>query len=344
MYSRGQPVTSNLFGAAIFGCDGARLSPDERAFFADANPFGFILFDRNLESADQIRALTSELREAVGWSAPVFIDQEGGRVQRLRAPLATDWLPPLDHVDLLGPNAEDGMRLRYRIIAHELMALGIDANCAPMLDIARPETHSFLRNRCYGSNLDQVVKIGRAVVEGHEQGGVFPVIKHIPGHGLAQMDSHLDLPRIDVSAETLDNIDFAAFRPFADVAMGMTAHLVYSAFGETGPATTSASMIRRIRDDLGFTGLLMTDDIGMQALSGTVPERGAASMEAGCDVILHCNGDLAERIALMDRIGTMPKASQARAEAALARRTQPQDVDIAALKAKLAELEQGRGA
>ena len=337
-------MTSNLFGAAIFGCDGARLSPDERAFFADANPFGFILFGRNLESPDQIRALTSELREAVGWTAPVFIDQEGGRVQRLRAPLATDWLPPLDHVDLLGPNAEDGMRLRYRIIAHELMALGIDANCAPMLDIARPETHSFLRNRCYGSNLDQVVKIGRAVVEGHEQGGVFPVIKHIPGHGLAQMDSHLDLPRIDVSAETLDNIDFAAFRPFADVAMGMTAHLVYSAFGETGPATTSASMIRRIRDDLGFTGLLMTDDIGMQALSGTVPERGAASMEAGCDVILHCNGDLAERIALMDGIGTMPKASQARAEAALARRTRPQDVDIAALKAKLAELEQGRGA
>ena len=236
------------------------------------------------------------------------------------------------------------MRLRYRIIAHELMGLGIDANCAPMLDVARPETHPFLRNRCYGSNLDQVVKIGRAVVEGHEQGGVFPVIKHIPGHGLAQMDSHLDLPRIDLPAETLDSIDFAAFRPFADVAMGMTAHLVYSAFGETGPATTSASMIRRIRDDLGFSGLLMTDDIGMQALSGTVPERGAASMRAGCDVILHCNGDLAERIALMDRIGTMPEASQRRAKAVLTRRTVPQDVDIDALKAKLAGLEQGRGA
>ena len=332
------------FGAAIFGCDGARLSPDERAFFAEANPFGFILFDRNLETADQICALTTELRAAVGWNAPIFIDQEGGRVQRLRAPLAIDWLPPLDHVEALGPNSVEGMRLRYRIIAHELMSLGIDANCAPMLDVARPETHPFLRNRCYGSNLDQVVKIGRAVVDGHEKGGVFPVIKHIPGHGLAQMDSHLNLPRIDVSAETLDAIDFAAFRPFADVAMGMTAHLVYSAFGETGPATTSPSMIRRIRDDLGFAGLLMTDDIGMQALSGTVPERGAASMAAGCDVILQCNGDLAERIALMDRIGTMPDASQQRAEAALARRTTPDDVDIAALTAKLAELEQGRGA
>ncbi|WP_299789717.1 glycoside hydrolase family 3 N-terminal domain-containing protein [uncultured Marivita sp.] len=337
-------MSQKPFGAAIFGCDGARLSADERAFFVEANPFGFILFDRNLETPDQIRALTLDLRDTVGWNAPVFIDQEGGRVQRLRAPLATDWLPPLDHVQLLGPNAEEGMRLRYRIIAHELMALGIDANCAPMLDVARPETHAFLRNRCYGTDFDQVVKIGRAVVEGHMQGGVFPVIKHIPGHGLAQMDSHLDLPRIDATEDTLTNIDFAAFRPFADVAMGMTAHLVYSALGETGPATTSPGMIQRIRDEIGFTGVLMTDDIGMQALSGTVPERGAASMQAGCDVILHCNGDLAERIALMERIGTMPARSQARAEAALATRTTPQDVDIAALTAKLAELEQGRGA
>lgn len=337
-------MSQKPFGAAIFGCDGARLSADERAFFAEANPFGFILFDRNLETPDQIRALTSDLRDTVGWNAPIFIDQEGGRVQRLRAPFATDWLPPLDHVQLLGPNAEEGMRLRYRIIAHELMALGIDANCAPMLDVARPDTHAFLRNRCYGTDFDQVVKIGRAVVEGHVQGGVFPVIKHIPGHGLAQMDSHLDLPRIDATEDILTNIDFAAFRPFADVPMGMTAHLVYSALGETGPATTSPGMIQRIRDEIGFTGLLMTDDIGMQALSGTVPERGAASMQAGCDVVLHCNGDLAERIALMDRIGTMPVASQARAEAALATRTEPQDVDIAAFTAKLATLEQGRGA
>ncbi len=332
------------FGAAIFGCDGARLSSDERAFFADANPFGFILFDRNLHSSDQVRALTSDLRDAVGWNAPVFIDQEGGRVQRLRAPLATDWLPPLDHVAQLGPDAEEGMRLRYRIISHELLALGIDANCAPMLDVARPETHPFLRNRCYGSRLEQVVEIGRAVVEGHRQGGVFPVVKHIPGHGLAQMDSHLDLPRIDAPEDMLNATDFAAFRPFADVAMGMTAHLVYSAFGETGPATTSADMIARIRRDIGFSGLLMTDDIGMQALSGTVAERGAAAMEAGCDVILHCNGDLPERVALMQAVGEMPQSSQSRAEAALASRTTPDDVDIDALRAKLAALEQGRGA
>ena len=337
-------MTHQPFGAAIFGCDGARLSVDERAFFKDAHPFGFILFDRNLETPDQIRALTSDLRGAVGWNAPIFIDQEGGRVQRLRPPLATEWLPPLDHVALLGEHAEAGMRVRYQIISYELMSLGIDANCAPMLDVARAETHRFLRNRCYGSNLDQVVKIGHPVVEGHLAGGVFPVVKHIPGHGLAQMDSHLELPRIDASENTLSAIDFAAFRPFADVAMGMTAHLVYSALGETGPATTSPKMIQRIRTDLGFGGLLMTDDISMQALSGTVPERGAASRQAGCDVILHCNGDLPERVALMERIGTMPAASQVRAEAAIASRTQPQDVDIAALTAKLAQLEQGRSA
>ncbi len=183
LHSRGQPVTSKPFGAAIYGCDGAHLTSDERAFFAKANPFGFILFDRNLEDHDQIRALTSDLRDAVGWAAPIFIDQEGGRVQRLRAPLATDWLPPLDHVTLLGDHAVDGMRLRYQIISHELTELGIDANCAPMLDIARPETHPFLRNRCYGSHLDQVVKAGRAVVEGHLSGGVFPVGNTSPDMG-----------------------------------------------------------------------------------------------------------------------------------------------------------------
>ncbi|MCK0148442.1 beta-hexosaminidase [Marivita sp. S6314] len=337
-------MSAKPFAAAIYGCEDVRLSKDERTFFSEANPFGFILFDRNLKDRDGIRALTQDLRDCVGWNAPIFIDQEGGRVQRLRAPLATDWAPPLDHVTRLGANAVEAMRLRYQIIAMELMDLGIDANCAPMLDIARPETHPFLQNRCYGSSLDTVVSIGRAVADGLMAGGVFPVIKHIPGHGLAQMDSHLDLPVIDAPADDLKAADFAAFTPFSDLAMGMTAHLVYTALGETEPATTSPSMIRRIRDEIGFTGLLMTDDVSMQALSGTVPERGAASMAAGCDVILHCNGDLAERQALFDRVGPMPAASQARAEAALKTRPIPQDIDIADLKAKLAALEQRSGA
>ena len=263
-------------------------------------------------------------------------------MQRARPPLATEWLPPYDHVQLLGKNAEAGMRMRHRIIAHELLELGIDANCAPMLDVARSDTHPFLRNRCYGSSLDQVVNIGRAVHDGLLTGGVYPVLKHIPGHGLARMDSHLELPRIDAPEDTLNEIDFAAFIPFADSARGMTAHLVYTALGETEPATRSPSMIQLIRKEIGFSGLLMTDDISMNALSGTVPERGFAALAAGCDVILHCNGDLAERVALMDRIGTMSKDSQTRAEAALNRRPKPDDVDIAALKAKLRELEQGQ--
>ncbi|MCL3882837.1 glycoside hydrolase family 3 N-terminal domain-containing protein [Marivita sp. GX14005] len=333
-------MSHRSFGAAIFGCDGARLSPDERAFFADANPFGFILFDRNLETPDQIRALTSDLRAALGRDAPILIDQEGGRVQRLRPPLARDWLPPLDHVERLGPNAAEGMALRYTIIAAELRALGIDVNCAPMLDVARPETHPFLRNRCYGSDVDTVIRIGRAVADGLLAGGAAPVLKHLPGHGRAQMDSHLDLPRIDAPAEVLASTDFAAFRPFADLTMGMTAHLVYSALGETEPATTSPSMIARIRRDLGFGGLLMTDDISMQALTGTIPERGAAALAAGCDLVLHCNGDLAERVALMARIGSMSEAGQIRAEAALRARPQPAQVDISACAAKLAALEQ----
>lgn len=344
MYPGGQPVTGQPFAAAIFGCDGPALTGAERVFFAKANPFGFILFDRNLETRDQILALTQDLRDAVGCNVPIFIDQEGGRVQRLRVPLATNWPPPLDHVAQLGAHAQEGMRLRSRLIAHELRTLGIDANCAPLLDIARPNTHPILRNRCYGTQVAEVVRIGRAVVDGQEQGGVFSVIKHMPGHGLAQIDSHFDVPRIEATAEVLDSMDFAAFRPFADLPMGMTAHLLYAALGETAPATTSPSMIGRIRNEIGFGGLLMTDDIGMQALSGSVPERSAAAIAAGCDVILHCNGNLAERRALFDRVGSMSEASQARAEAALARRPVAQDVDIDALKAKLAALEQGHSA
>lgn len=329
------------FGAAILGCAGTALSGAERRFYADVNPFGFILFNRNLDTADQIRALTGDLRDCVGWNAPVFIDQEGGRVQRLRPPLARDWPAPLDHVAQHGAHAGRAMYLRHRIISAEMLALGIDANCAPMLDVARPETHRFLRNRCYGTTLAQVIEIGRAVAQGHLDGGVLPVIKHIPGHGLAQMDSHLDLPRITADAATLQAVDFAAFKPFSDLPMGMTAHLVYKVYDDQ-PATVSPRMMAMIRDELGFGGLIMTDDISMQALSGTVPERGLASLAAGCDLVLHCNGDMDEMLPLMRRIGGVSDAGQARAEAALnARQTAP-EVDIADLSAQLEALPQER--
>ena len=341
MHSGDRAVTARL-GAAILGCAGTALSAEERAFFRGANPFGFILFDRNIASAGQLRSLTASLREAVGRDAPVFIDQEGGRVQRLRPPLARSWTPPLDFVADYGALALRAMYLRYRIIAAELRGYGIDGNCAPTLDVARPTTHAVLRNRCYGSSLGTVVAVGRAVAQALLDGGVLPVIKHMPGHGLAEIDSHLDLPRVTAGRETLESLDFAAFRPFADMPLGMTAHLVFDAY-DTRPATISTRMISYIRGSLGFDGLLMTDDISMQALSGTVAQRGASALAAGCDVVLHCNGDLAEMTDLMDRAGAMSDAAQQRAEAALARRVTPPDVDIAALAADLEALSNQRG-
>lgn len=325
------------FGAAILAPLGPRLSAGERAFFARQNPFGFILFARNVETQDQLLALTSDLRDSVGRDAPIFIDQEGGRVQRLRAPLATDWEPPLDFADRYGAAAGQAMYLRYRITAAELRACGIDGNCAPMLDVARPETHRFLKNRCYGNDLPRVLDLGRQVAKAHLVGGVLPVIKHIPGHGLAQLDSHLDLPRIDASAEVLMETDFAAFKPFSDMPLGMTAHLVFSEF-DRQPATVSPRMIRLIRDEIGFGGLLMTDDISMEALSGSIAERGAASIAAGCDVVLHCNGEMDEMAPLMERVGEMSGEAYVRAVAALTARQAPEPVDIAELKAKLGAL------
>lgn len=324
------------FAAAIHGCDGLRLTEDEKRFFSTSQPFGFILFNRNLDSHDQIRALCRDLRDCVGWDAPIFIDQEGGRVQRLRPPLARDWLPPLDDVARFGDRAAQAMHLRYQIIAMELRALGIDGNCAPTLDLARAETHAVLRNRCYGTTPEQVIEIGHAVFDGLEAGGVFPVIKHMPGHGRGTLDSHLDLPRVSASRVELES-DFNIFKAFRHAPLGMSAHLVFEAI-DPRPATTSPVMIELIRSQTGFQGLLMTDDISMQALSGTVPERGAAALAAGCDLVLHCNGDLEERRALFDRTGEMTEAAQARAEAALTRRPTPQTVDIDALEAEFEHL------
>ncbi|WP_353472032.1 glycoside hydrolase family 3 N-terminal domain-containing protein [Salipiger sp. H15] len=321
------------FGASILAPLGPVLSEDEKRFFAEARPFGFILFARNLEDAAQIRALTADLRDAVGWHAPVFIDQEGGRVQRLRPPLATEFLPPLDEVALAGANAARAMELRFRLIAAELLALGIDGNCAPMLDVARPETHPFLRNRCYGETVEQVIAMGRAAAAGMMAGGVLPVMKHLPGHGLAQLDSHKDLPRIDAPRAELEAVDFAAFRPFADLPLAMTAHLVFEGLN-TAPATVDPAMIALIRENLGFRGLLMTDDISMEALSGSLGERSAAAVAAGCDVVLHCNGKMHEMVEVVAAAGEMTEPAQARAEAALRARTVPAEIDIAALKAE----------
>lgn len=328
--------------AAIFGCLGPELSRDEHAFFRDAEPFGFILFARNVETPQQLRRLTHDLRDAVGRDAPILVDQEGGRVQRLRAPYWREWLPPLDMVGQARDPAR-AMWLRSRIISHELRGVGIDANCAPCADIALDATHSFLKNRCYGYDPDTVSRISGAVAEGHLAGGVLPVIKHLPGHGRAVADSHKELPTVRESRETLHKVDFRPFRDLNHLPMAMTAHIVFPAYDDQRPATQSPEMIRVIRDEIGFSGLLMTDDLNMQALSGTLAERTAAAMAAGCDIALHCKGEMEEMLAVAGACGDQSLATQERAARAIAARQTPDPVDIDALEAELRHLMDVRG-
>lgn len=324
------------FSAVILGCDGLRLTPEEKAFFRTAQPFGFILFSRNIETVAQMRVLTDELRDCVGHNAPILIDQEGGRVQRMRPPLATEWMPPLEFVKAAGDKAERAMYLRSLITAHELREAGVDSNCAPLVDVACAATHPFLRDRCYGDNAETVIRLGRAVAQGHLDGGVLPVLKHIPGHGRATVDSHLDLPRVTAPRAMLEQ-DFAPFRALNDLSMAMTAHLIFEAIDPL-PATISPVMLRLIREEIGFDGLLMTDDIGMQALSGSLAERSAASIAAGCDVVLHCNDTFQDRVAVTEAAGRMTPAAQARAERVLAAAPQRPALDIPALTAELEAL------
>lgn len=329
-------------GATIFGCEGPRLSASEHAFFRDADPFGFILFARNVEAPGQLRRLTADLRDAVGRAAPVFVDQEGGRVQRLRAPHWRDWDPPLNMLVQAGPTAAArAMAIRSRLIAHELHALGIDGNCAPCADIAGPDTHPFLRNRCYGSDPDTVTVLARAAAEAHLQGGVLPVIKHLPGHGRATADTHLDLPTVTTDLATLQATDFAPFRALAGLPLAMTAHIVFAAIDPDRPATQSSAVIGLIRDSIGFDGVLMTDDLNMQALSGNLAERTLRALDAGCDIALHCKGDMDEMQMVATAAGRMSPAARRRAGAALARRGVPDSVDIHALEAELSAILHG---
>ena len=327
--------------ATILDAEGLRLTPEEKAFFRAADPFGFILFARNVDSADQLRALTSEMREAVGREAPILIDQEGGRVQRIWPPMARKWLPPLDFVDQAGASAPRAMYLRARLIAEELKGYGVDTNCAPNLDLARPETHPFLMNRCYGSDPDVVASLGRATAQGFLDGGVLPVVKHMPGHGLARTDSHHDLPRVSLSLEELSDLDFAPFRALNDLPMGMTCHIVFDQVSPE-PSTLSPEMIELIRTDMGFDGLLMTDDTTMKALSGTGPEITRRALKAGCDIVLYCNQPLADRMKVAEAAGEMSEAAMARADRALGFRQPPKPLDIAAAEAELDAL-MGRG-
>ncbi len=327
--------------AAILGCAGAVLPPDEAAFFAEAQPWGFILFGRNVEDPEQLRRLTGDLRAAVGREAPILIDQEGGRVQRMRRPHWREWLPALEHCTRAS-DPERAMELRARLIAEELRGVGIDVNCLPNCDIAEPGTHHILRNRCYGTDPETVVAIARAAVRGLAGGGVLPIMKHMPGHGRARVDSHLALPQVTEDAEALHDWDFAPFRALNDLPLAMTAHIVFTAIDPLHPATTSPVMQRLIREDIGFGGLLMTDDISMQALSGDMGARSRAALAAGCDMVLHCNGDRAEMAQVLEAAGILQGAALARAEAALAARPKVQPIDIADAEAELEALLNGK--
>lgn len=321
-------------GAAIFGCAGTELQADEAAFFRAFDPVGFILFARNVETPDQLRRLTGSLRQNMGRDVPIFIDQEGGRVQRLRAPYWREWDPPLDFIQAAGRKAERAMYLRYALIGQELRDLGIDGNCAPTLDVVSDATHPFLRNRCYGTDPELISRIGRAVADGLLAAGVLPVMKHLPGHGRSALDTHLALPRVEADAQTLSRIDFAPFHALRDLPFAMTAHLIFDAFDPVRPATQSARMISLIRDQIGFAGVLMTDDLNMQALQGSLGERTRAAMAAGCDLALHCKGDLAEMEQVAAEAGEISAELAGRLRAALSLR-RPEALDFAVLHAEL---------
>lgn len=309
--------------AFIAGCSGHSLSPDEIAFFRDADPLGFILFRRNIADPEQVRALTSALRDAVGrGDAPVFVDQEGGRVQRLGPPHWPKYPAGRTYERLAGDivEREAYVRTGARLIAHDLRAVGIDVDCLPVLDVPVPGSHDIIGDRAYDTDPKIVARLGRAAAEGLIEGGVLPVVKHIPGHGRAGVDSHESLPRVSASLDDLRAQDFVPFRAMSDMPIGMTAHVVYEAIDPDRPATTSPIVISEIiRGEIGFDGLLLTDDLSMKALSGSFRERAEAAFRAGVDVALHCNGDLVEAAGVAEAAPRLEGESLRRVEAALAR-------------------------
>lgn len=326
--------------ALITGISGFELTADERAFLRETRPWGFILFKRNVDNPAQVVRLVEELRAAVDRpDAPVLIDQEGGRVQRLGPPHWPAYPRGSDFSALYDQAPEDGLtaaRLSARLIAADLADLGITVDCLPLADVPVEGADAVIGDRAYGTNPDKVAAIARAVTQGLEQGGVLPVLKHIPGHGRATADSHHRLPTVDTPREDLERSDFAAFRRLADLPMAMTAHVVFSAIDPAQPATTSATIIARvIRDGIGFQGLLMSDDVSMNALAGTIAERTAASVKAGCDVVLHCNGKLDEMRQVASEVPVLAGQALARADAALGSRRPPQAFDRAAARTEL---------
>lgn len=329
--------------ALITGLSGPVLLPEEAAFLARTRPCGIIVFARNLVNADQIIALVAEAKHAIGRDdVLVLVDQEGGRVQRLRPPLGRA-LPPARAYALLYAN-DPALACRMahtqaRLIASDLRALGINTNCAPVLDVPVPGSHDIIGDRAYGITPEQVAALGRAVAEGFLAGGMLPVIKHIPGHGRATADSHLDLPVVTTPHAELSATDFAAFRALADMPAAMTAHVVFTALDPDHPASTSRLITERIiRGEIGFDGFLMSDDLSMKALTGSMAERARAVIAAGSDVALHCNGDLAEMTVVADHVPVLGGKALERLERAVAVFDRQQPFDVGAAEINLAQV------
>lgn len=286
--------------AFVTGLKGTQLSADERAFLADAAPWGGILFRRNVEDPGQLRRLVDAFRDALGWRAPVLIDQEGGRVQRMTAPHWCKY-PSGRRLADAAALVDDSKLIEdvAHLIGDDLAAVGIDVDCAPCLDIATPGMTPAIGDRSYGERPELVAAAGRAFASGLMSAGVLPVIKHVPGHGRARVDSHHELPVVYADLESLASSDFAPFAALADLPAAMTAHLVYMAIDPDRPATQSPIVIGEvIRGRIGFDGLLFSDDLSMNALKGTLGERAKATLAAGCDIALHCSGDMTEMIAV----------------------------------------------
>ena len=306
--------------AAILGCAGPELTADERAFFRDADPLGFILFARNVDTPERTRRLTEDLRSSVARAdAPILIDQEGGRVARLRPP---HWrkAPPARLLGALyARNPEQGLeaaRLNSRLLAADVASVGCDVDCLPVLDIAFPETHAVIGDRAYADRPEPVAALGRAAAEGLLAEGVMPVIKHIPGHGRATVDSHEKLPTVGAPRDLLERTDFVPFKLLADLPWAMTGHLLFEAIDPAACITVSERGVREvIRGHIGFDGLLLSDDLSMQALGGTLGERASRALAAGCDVALHCNGRMDEMVEVVSQTGAMASAAGRRFDA-----------------------------
>ena len=325
-----------MSAACILGCAGTAPSAEERALYRDVKPWGFILFARNIEDADQVRRLNDSLREAADDAdSLIFVDQEGGRVQRLKPPLARLRRPAALFGQLYDRDPEqavEAVTLNHRLLAHELSGLGFDADCAPCVDLLHPGGHGVIGDRAFGGGPSAVAALGRAAMDGLLAGGVAPVVKHIPGHGRAEADSHHHLPVVSTPLAVLEETDFQPFRALADAPLAMTAHVTFTAVDPQACVTLSHRAISTvIRGHIGFDGLLMSDDLSMKALGGGFAERTRRALDAGCDVVLHCNGDMEEMTAVA---GNSPRLSGRAAERAadaraLARRSQPFDPQAA---------------